>query len=132
MSQQPRTRQELYDLIRSTSREEFILTEMKRLGFWKPNIEKPSLSEKIIERRAELSSEMRALVAQNNKVKDPEKLLQEYRKKRLTESREKQKANREKREEERQQKAANWKLRKEKEILYLGCLLYTSPSPRDA
>lgn len=120
MSQQPRTRQELYDLIRSTSREEFILTEMKRLGFWKPNIEKPSLPEKIIERRAELSSEMRALVAQNNKVKDPEKLLQEYRKKRLTESREKQKANREKREEERQQKAANWKLRKEKEILYLG------------
>jgi len=120
MSQQPRTRQELYDLIRSTSREEFILTEMKRLGFWKTNNEKPSLPEKIMERRAELSSEMRALVIQNNKVKNPEKLLQEYRKKRLKESREKQKANREKREQERQAKAANWKSRKEKEVLYLG------------
>ncbi|MFK8008279.1 MAG: reverse transcriptase family protein [Saprospiraceae bacterium] len=120
MSQQPRTRQELYDLIRSTSREEFILTEMKRLGFWKTNTEKPSLPEKIMERRAELSSEMKVLVAQNNKVKNPEKLLQEYRKKRLKESREKQKANREKREQERQAKAANWKSRKEKEVLYLG------------
>lgn len=120
MSQQPRTRQELYDLIRQSSREEFILSEMKRLGFWKTNKEKPSLSEQLMERKSALQKDLRELAVQHQKVKDPEKLLKEYRKKRLQESREKQKANREKRAQEREAKAQNWKQRKEKEILYLG------------
>ena len=34
MTDQPRTRQELYDRIRETSKEEFILEEMIRFGFW--------------------------------------------------------------------------------------------------
>ena len=120
MSQQPRTRQELYDLIRESSKDEFILSEMKRLGFWKTNIEKPSLPETLIERQLELRKEIRELVSKQQKIKDPEKVLQNYRKQRLKESREKQKANREKRAKEREAKALNWKLKKEKEISYLG------------
>ena len=34
MTDQSRTRQELYDRIRETSKEEFILEEMIRFGFW--------------------------------------------------------------------------------------------------
>jgi Reverse transcriptase (RNA-dependent DNA polymerase) len=34
MTEQPRTRQDLYDQIRQSSKEEFILDEMIRLGFW--------------------------------------------------------------------------------------------------
>ena len=34
MSEQPRTRQELYDTIRKKGKQEFILDEMIRLGFW--------------------------------------------------------------------------------------------------
>ena len=34
MSEQPRTRQELYDLVRQRGKDEFILEEMIRLGFW--------------------------------------------------------------------------------------------------
>ena len=34
MSDQPRTRQELYDRIRQMGREEFILEEMNRYGYW--------------------------------------------------------------------------------------------------
>jgi len=118
--QQPRTREEVQKIIRETSREEFILSEMKRTGFWPSDSEKPSLSEKIIARRNELWIEMRELVAKERKIKDPEKLLKEYRKQRMKESREKQKTNRERREQERKDKAAAWQERKSKEILFLG------------
>ncbi len=117
---QPRTRQELYDLIRETGKQEFILAEMKRLGFWEDNQEKPSLPEILLTRQSELRKEISTLVAKQRKVEDPEKLLQEYRKKRLEDSRIKQQENREKRAKAKEEKAAAWKERKSKEILYLG------------
>ena len=49
------TRQELYDKIRETSKDEYILTEMKRLGFWKSDDGKPEIPETIIKRRGELN-----------------------------------------------------------------------------
>ncbi|WP_414619306.1 hypothetical protein [Calothrix sp. CCY 0018] len=36
MSEQPRTRQKLYEQVRNLGREEFILEEMIRYGFWSP------------------------------------------------------------------------------------------------
>lgn len=117
---QPKTRQELYELIRQTSKDEFILSEMKRLGFWKSNEEKPSLSEVLIKRTSELRKELGALNAQHYKIRDPEKLLKEYRQKRMAESREKQKVNRERRAAERVEKANRWTKQKETEIIYLG------------
>jgi len=117
---QPRTRQELYDLIKESGKQEFILAEMKRLGFWKDNQEKPSLPEILIKRQGELRREISELVAKQRKVEDPEKLLNQYRKKRLEDSRIKQQENREKRAQEKEAKAAAWKIRKTKEILYLG------------
>ncbi len=120
MSSQPRTRQELYDLIRQSSREEFILAEMKRLGYWKDNADQPNLPAGLIQRKAELQRELREISARQRKIEDPEKLLEEYRKKRMQESREKQQANREKRAKDRQIKAQLWQQRKKREILYLG------------
>ena len=118
--QQSRTQEEVRKIIRETSREEFILSEMKRTGFWPTDSEKPTLSEKIVARRNELWVELRELVAKERKIKDPDKLLKEYRKQRMKESREKQKANRERREQERKDRAAAWQERKSKEILFLG------------
>ena len=117
---QPRTRQELYDLIKESGKQEFILSEMKRLGFWEDSQEKPSLPEVLLTRQSELRKEISTLVAKQRKVADPEKLLNQYRKKRLEESRIKQQENREKRAKEKEEKAAAWKIRKTKEILYLG------------
>ena len=117
---QPRTRQELYDLIKESGKQEVILEEMKRLGIWEDNQEKPSLAELLLTRQSELRKEISGLVAKQRKVADPEKLLQQYRKKRLEESRVKQKENREKRAQEKVEKAAAWNQRKSKEILYLG------------
>ncbi len=120
MVQQPRTRQELYDLIRKTSREEFVLAEMKRLGFWGNKDGQPSLPEVIVDRRNQLTKELRELYQKERKISNPEQVLKEYRQKRLRESREKQAANRERKEQERLDKAKKWKERKVSEILYLG------------
>jgi len=117
---QPRTRQDLYDLIKETGKQEFILAEMKRLGFWEDNLEKPSLPEVLLTRQSELRKEIGELVAKQRKAENPEKLLQEYRKKKLEESRKKQQETRERRAQEKIEKAAAWKARKAKEILYLG------------
>ena len=119
-NQTKRTKEEIRKTIRETSREEFILSEMKRTGFWPTDSEVPTLSEKIVERRNVLQKELRELVAKERKIKDPDKLLKDYRKQRMRESREKQQANRERRAQERKDKAAAWKERKSKEILYLG------------
>ncbi|MEM9822170.1 MAG: reverse transcriptase family protein [Bacteroidota bacterium] len=120
MNEQPKTRQELYEIIRQTSRDELVLAEMKRLGFWETNEEQPTLPETLIKRRGELHRALKELTALQRKISDPEKLLKEYRQKRLQESREKQQANRERRAKEREEKAAKWKDQKTNEILYLG------------
>ena len=120
MAAQPRTRQELYELIRKSSRDEFVLEEMKRLGFWKTSIKKPSVSEELIKRKGELHRQLSNIRDSERAIRDPEQLLKEYRQKRMKESRERQKENRIRREAERIEKAKVWKERKAKEIFYLG------------
>lgn len=120
MAEQPKTRQELYELIRKSSRDEFVLEEMKRLGFWKTSTKKPSVSEELIKRKGELNRQLSEIRDSERAIRDPEQLLKEYRQKRMKESRERQKENRIRREAERIEKAKVWKARKEKEIFYLG------------
>ncbi len=119
-NEQPKTREELYQQLRETSREELIYSEMVRFGFWEENVEQPSLSQEVIKRRIDLQKELRDLLAREKQIENPEKLVAKYRKEKMKESREKQKLNREQREIARQKKAADWKERKQKEILYLG------------
>jgi hypothetical protein len=42
------TRQQIYDRIRETSNEEFVLEEMKRLGFWDKSQEDHSVPDLLI------------------------------------------------------------------------------------
>ena len=104
------TRQELYDKIRETSKDEYILAEMKRLGFWKSDESKPEVPEEIFQRRGELQRQLRDLLDKQRLYSDPEEALKALRKERMQ-------AALEKRAETRKKKA--------------DCLLYTSPSPRD-
>jgi len=117
---QPRTRQELYDVIKATSKEEFILSEMKRLGFWDSNEEMPSLTETFIKEKNKLRKELNELLAKQRKIGNPEQIVKEYRENRMKESREKQKANLEARLKARKEKAENWAKKKTEEIIYLG------------
>ncbi|MDM8532747.1 reverse transcriptase domain-containing protein [Anaerolineales bacterium HSG25] len=120
MSEQPRTRQELYDRIRATSKLEFILEDMIRLGFWPAEGEMPEDPAEDIRRQAELRKELKSLRAKNSRLYNEQALLKELKQKRLKESRQRQKETKERRAQERQAKAEAWRQKKEREIVYLG------------
>lgn len=119
--EQAKTRQELYEQIREQGGKDiFVLEEMIRLGFWKGSSGLPNDPSDEIRRSAELQAELNKLRQQNRDLHNEEKLIKELRKKRLAESRQKQKETKERRERERVERAENWKLKKEKEIVFLG------------
>lgn len=119
-SQQALTRQELYDRIRQTSKEEFILEEMKRLGFWPSINEIPSVPEQLIRREGELTRELNVLSTENRRLEDQAAMLRALRKQRMEESRKKRAENKLKREQQRLERAAAWKKKQESDIVYLG------------
>lgn len=120
MTTQPRTREELYERIRQSSREEFILGDMIRLGFWPAAGEMPHDPANEIRQRGELQRQLDELRAQNRKLYNEQALLKELRKKRLLESKQKQKDTKERHEKERSERAEKWQARKAAEIVYLG------------
>lgn len=116
----PADRQELYDLIRETSKDSFILQDMKRLGFWKKDEGQPSLPEQIITREGELHRELNALLTEKRRVQDREALLKQLRKERMLESRKKREENKLKRIQARKDKSEQWQREKAQKIVYLG------------
>ncbi len=120
MTEQPRTRQELYDRIRQTSKDEYILEEMIRLGFWPRQGTLPEDPAEEIRRQGELQRELETLRSESRKLNNEEHLRKAARKLRLQESRQKQQQNKERREQERIARAQVWEQRKQHEILYLG------------
>lgn len=117
---QPTTRQELYDRIRESSRDEVILEEMIRLGFWPRDGEAPGDPAEEIRRRGELERMLRSLATERTRLQDPEAIKQAIRKQRMEESRRKRKETKERRLRERVERARAWRERKKREILYLG------------
>jgi RNA-directed DNA polymerase len=120
MSTNQLTRQQIYDRIRQSSREEFILEEMQRLGFWPRNDSAPALPEQLIKKEGELQRELSTLLQEKRKFDDKEAMLAEMRKKRMEEAKKKRELTKQKKETERIAKAEKWKESKEKEIIYLG------------
>lgn len=120
MTDQPRTRQELYDRIRETSKEEFILEEMIRFGFWAAQGEIPEDPAEEIRRMGEIRRELDELRRENSLLHNEQALRKEMLKQRLIQSRQKQQETKERREKERQLRAENWQQRKQQEICYLG------------
>lgn len=120
MTDQPRTRQELYDRIRETSKEEFILEEMIRFGFWPAQGEIPQDPADEIRRIGEIQRELDELRLENSLLHNEQALRKEMLKQRLIQSRQKQQETKERREKERQERSQNWHQRKQQEICYLG------------
>jgi len=106
--------------MRKTSRENVILNEMKRLGFWPNEVDEPTLPEQIITQETALNKELRQLLNEQRLLQDRDRLLRKIRKERMKASREKQKANREKREAARIARKAAWREKQQKDIVYLG------------
>ena len=113
-------RQEIYNKIKESSKEEFILQEMRKMGFWSEDKETPSVTAELIEKEALLTKELRELWATQKKFENKEKLLKEIHQKRMAASKAKQKENKERKKKEREAKALAWKEKKAKEISYLG------------
>ncbi|MFE1748569.1 reverse transcriptase family protein [Coleofasciculus sp. H7-2] len=120
MSDQPRTRQELYDRIRQTGKEEFILEEMIRYGFWPAQGEIPQDPADEIRRMGEIRRELEQLRQDSSRLHNEKELRASALKQRLAESRRKRQETKERRERERQERAEDWRQRKEREILYLS------------
>jgi len=116
---QPRTRQQLYDMIRESSRDEVILEEMIRLGFLEDN-GRPDNPAAEVRRIGELERELRELATENRRLHDLERMKRDLRKQRMRESKQRQQETRERHQRERVDRAAAWNARKQKEILYLG------------
>ncbi|HET9532986.1 MAG TPA: reverse transcriptase family protein [Blastocatellia bacterium] len=120
MSERARTREELLEAARQTSREEVILEEMIRLGFWPAEGEMPHDPADEVRRKGELRRELSQLRAQFRRLHNEAALLKEARNRRLAESRRKRQETNERREREREEQAEQWRLRKQQEIVYLG------------
>ncbi len=120
MSDQPRTRQELYDRIRQTSKEEFILEEMIRYGFWSTQGEIPQDPADEIRRTGEICRELTELRKESSRLHNEKQLRKQMLKQRLEESRRKRQETKERRERERLERAEAWKQKKQREIIYLG------------
>ena len=114
------TRQQLYDRIRASTRDEVILEEMTRLGFWKKNTLMPSPSEVLIHREADLTRELNKLMEEKRRYQNREKMLIEMRKQRMAAAKAKRAETKLRNEEKRKEKAAQWAEQKEKQIVYLG------------
>jgi RNA-directed DNA polymerase len=114
------TRQQLYDRIRETSKDEFILSEMKKLGFWKSNDEAPKPSEQLIHREAELRHELNDLIQKQNRYNDQQAMIADMKKKRMEESKKKQLETKARNQQKRIEKAENWKTQQQQTVVYLG------------
>ena len=116
MSQEQKmTRQELYDEIKKSSRDGFILKEMKRLGFWDSS--KPKVANELIEKKTQIQKELNKL---SSNIKDPKSVIKEIHKERMKNAllrREETKAKNEEKRKKREEKKA---LAKIEDIGFIG------------
>jgi retron-type reverse transcriptase len=110
------TRQEIYEQIKASSKEEFILKEMQRLGYWaKP--EQPNLAADLIQKKTNLQKQLTQLSKQ---IQDPQAALKALHQQRMAEARQKRIDTKVKHEALRYQRALNWHQLKQQQIHYLG------------
>ena len=113
-------RQQLYDRIRSTSKDEVVLEEMIRLGFWPARGTLPSDPADEIRELAEAQRELAALRTEQSRLDNIEALKKELYKRRLADSKKRQAETKARRERERVARAEAWKAEKARTIVFLG------------
>lgn len=114
------TRAQLMERLRTTSREEVVLEEMQRLGFWPAGSGQPTPAEEMVRREAELSTALRQLGSELQLLRDPVQALKQMRKERLAKARARREETRQRRARERFERATAWHQRRLNELLYLG------------
>lgn len=120
MTAPPKNRAELLERLRTSTKDEIVLDDMQRLGFWPRDAGKPTLAEDLIRREAELTTALRDLGAQLRAVADPAAALKAMRKERMAKARARREETRQRRARERFERAGRWHERRQRELLYLG------------
>jgi RNA-directed DNA polymerase len=113
-------RQQLYDRIRETSKDELILDEMIRLGYWQRGGGKPSLPEALIKRKGELDRELSELYRKQARWANPEAALKQMHKERKRAAMERRKETKLRQAAARHERALAWAGRRERDVLWLG------------
>ncbi|WP_229415887.1 reverse transcriptase family protein [Pseudoduganella armeniaca] len=114
------TRQELYERLRTATREEVTLSEMQRLGFWPKDDPGVTAAQALIQREAELSRALRELSSELRGTEDPALALKAMRKERMAKARARREETKQRSARERFERASAWHHRHAGEILYLG------------
>ncbi|WP_299221434.1 reverse transcriptase family protein [uncultured Aquimarina sp.] len=113
-------KQEIYDKIKESSKSQYILEEMKRLGFWNDGQVDFDTVNQYFKEETELSKQLQKLLKEKRLVENPEAFLAQKHKERKAASKQSQKETKERREKLREEKADRWKQSKEKDIIFLG------------
>ena len=121
------TRQELYDEIKKTSKDTYILSEMKRLGFWDSN--KPKVAQELIEKKTALQQELNAL---STKIKNPESVIKEIHKERMADAMLRREETKAKKEALVQEKQAEREAKKKNELGFVGHAFMAELSDQDS
>ncbi len=114
------TRQELYERIRASSKQEVIHEEMMRLGFWPRATPPPSLPPERQRRSDELTRQLQQLQTQYAQRHNLAALRRQALKQRLEASRARRQETKANRERERLERALAWQRFKAQDIVYLG------------
>lgn len=120
MSDRPQTRQQLYDRIRAASKDEVILEEMIRFGFWPESGSVPDDPRDEITRIGELQRLVRSLATEASRLQNADAMKKEARRRRMAAARERRVETKRKREEVRKARARAWRQRQQTEISWLG------------
>lgn len=117
----PTSRQELYDRIKESSKDEVIREEMIRYGFWADADDDKSTDPKSDKARLkQIQRELAALQTEVSRTADVDKLLKAQRTQRMKDARERRVETKARRIAEAKARAEAWQQRKATEIVYLG------------
>ncbi|KPV02634.1 DNA polymerase, partial [Variovorax paradoxus] len=114
------TREQLYARIRASSKQEVVLEEMQRLGFWPRDTAQPTVEAQLIRREGELQTALRDLGDELRGIEDRETALKAMRKERMARARERREETRQRLAQQRHARALDWHGRRQRELLYLG------------
>ena len=114
------TRQQLYDRIRESSKDEVILEEMIRHGFWADGETQPNLPGELIKRRGDIQREIAELHKQEALWRDPDAALKEMHKRRKKEALARRTETKLRNARGRHDRALAWHERRKSDVLFLG------------
>jgi len=120
MSQPQPTRAEIYERIKASSKQEVILDEMQRLGFWPKGEGQPQLAAAHIQREGELQRELAELRQQIAVRQNPERALRQMRKERMQKALAQREDTKRRQAQERHDKALAWHAKRATHVGYLG------------